>query len=89
MYANPPEQGLVYWEYSVSVTRALEDLPLPKFLLPTWTLNSFLHSDRTSVNHAQIYALDSSEYGFSILPLLSPRIKIIPSHITFSGKTTN
>lgn len=82
MYANSLEQDLVSWEYSMTVTWALEVLPLPKFLLPTWTLNSFLYS----VNYAQIHALDCSECGFSILPLVSPRIKIVPSH---TRKTTN
>lgn len=42
IYAKPVEQGLVCWEYLMTVTWALEVLPLPKFLLPTWTLNSFL-----------------------------------------------
>lgn len=42
IYAKPVEQGLVCWEYLMTVTWALEVLPLPKFPLPTWTLNSFL-----------------------------------------------
>lgn len=48
---------------------------------------SLLRQELTEI--CTMYSLDCSECGFSILWLVSHRIKIVPSHITSSGNKTN